>query len=193
MKKLIEYFDKRLAKPEPKFLNKPNKLILGVDGKEYWISRSVAVVAVVLGIWKDNIFVIGEQRSEKMDEPGKYCVPCGYLDFNESGYEAVVRELYEEVKFYVPDYILNLMTNNEEQPFFVQTDPSENRQNVALTYCLIYDFEKIGLPELQKCDEVKKVEWIPIERVNNKEMYDWAFLHQDRIKLAVEKFKEYLI
>ena len=205
-------------KNNPQFSNKPNQLVIAINdkgfrspvitliirlfkfllrvlgiAKEYWISRSPALVAVVLGIYKDNIFVLGEQRSKNMDQPGKWCVPCGYLDWNETGYDGVTRELYEEVGFYLPDYIVSLITDNDQQPFFVQTHPSENRQNVALTYGLVFDFEKTGLPAL-KTDpkEVTKAEWIPIERVLNKSIYDWAFKHDERIEMALIKYKAYL-
>ena len=185
--------EKIIEKQIPKFYNRPNELIRATYGKQYWISRAPAVVAVVLVIWKDNIFVLAEQRSEKMDNPGKWCCPCGYLDWDETGYQAVIREIYEEAGIFIPDYVLNLITNNEEQPFFVQTHPSENRQNVALTYCIILDCEKLGLPEFNKDDgEVTNIGWIPIEQVFNKK-YEWAFNHDERIQMAVEKFKSYLI
>ena len=190
MKKFTEYFSKRLEEPGPEFHNTPNKLIRS-DGKEYWISRSPASVVVVLGIYKDNIFVLAEQRSEIMDEPGRWCVVSGYLDWDETGFEAAKRELYEEVGFDCRKYIYELITDNDEQPFFVNSHPSENRQNVALTYCFIYEFGK-GLPKLGKSDEIKRAEWIPIDRVFNKEMYDWAFSHDIRIEMAVNKFKSYL-
>lgn len=192
MKKLSEYFSKRVieSEPEPKFNNSPNQCI-HYHGKDYWISRSAAVVGVVFAIHKDSIFVLAEQRSEKMDAPNKWCVPCGYLDWDETGYEAIVRELYEELKFNVEKHKSHLIFNNEEQPFYVNTKPSENRQNVALTYCLIFDFEK-ELPKLHKCDEVKDAKWIPLDRVQNKELYDWAFSHDERIEMAVNKFKEKL-
>ena len=45
----------------------------------------------------------------------------------------------------------------------VVTDTKENRQNIVLCYCLIYDFEKIGLPkhvENYKDSEIEKIKWI---------------------------------
>jgi 8-oxo-dGTP pyrophosphatase MutT (NUDIX family) len=157
--------------------------------REIWVSRSAAVVAVILAIHKDNIFVLAEKRSEKMDEPGKWCVPCGYLDWGETGYQAVKREAYEEIRFNVDKYKEHIITNNEEQPFFVNTEPSENRQNVSLSYCLVYNFEGHNLPKLVLSDEVLMAKWIPIEHING---YNWAFAHDERIKMAIEKFKDNL-
>ena len=74
-----------------------------------------------------------EKRSPIMDQPGKWCVPCGYMDCDESGIEAVIREVFEETSFYIPDLKHRLKSDNKGQPFFINTDPSENRQNIAIT------------------------------------------------------------
>jgi 8-oxo-dGTP pyrophosphatase MutT (NUDIX family) len=165
------------------------------DGKTIWESRSPAVVAVVLGIYKDNIFALTEKRSSTMqDEPGKLAIVSGYLDYDETGWEAVTREIYEETGFDVDKYKNQLIFDNDQQPWFVNTDPRENRQNVSLTYILIYDFSK-GLPrEVEKFQdsEIDSVRWMPVERVFDSRN-DWAFNHQNRIMDAVEKFQKYLI
>jgi 8-oxo-dGTP pyrophosphatase MutT (NUDIX family) len=45
------------------------------------------------------MYVLSTKRSSNMiDEPYKMCVPCGYLDWDESGPEAALRELQEETK-----------------------------------------------------------------------------------------------
>lgn len=179
----------------PKFKNRENKLHK-INGKDVWESRSPAVVVVILAIWKDNIFVLGEKRSETMmDVPGKWVVPCGYIDWDEHGWEAVRREVYEESGLDINKYKRYLVHDNDQQPFYVQTNPAENRQNIALTYCLIYDFSAIGLPQEpvnHKDSEVEKLEWIPIERIFNTK-YDWAFNHDERIEMAVNKFEKYLV
>jgi len=194
MNNLLNYFTEMLDKSKPEFNNRPNQCILGVDGKQYWISRSPAVVAVVFAIHKDNIFVMAEKRSSKMeDSPNKWAVPSGYLDWDETGSEAVERELWEELKFFKLKYDSHLIADNDEQPFYVNTNPTENRQNVALTYGYVYDFsDSLTLPKLCKSDEVSITQWIPIDRVKNSEMYDWAFSHDDRIEMAVTYFKKYL-
>jgi len=180
---------------KPTFKNKGNEEVELPDGRKVWLSRANAVVAVVLGIHMDNIFVLAEKRSSTMmDAPGLWAVPSGYLDWDESGWEAVVRELYEETSFYVPKYENNLITDNDQQPFFVRSDPGENRQNIAMSYCLIYDFSK-KLPkevESYKDSEVDEIKWIPIEQIFGSKR-KWAFNHDERIAMAVEKFEKYLI
>lgn len=180
---------------KPVFKNRGNEEVKLPDGRTVWLSRSAAVVAVVLGIYKDNVFVLTETRSKTMmDAPGLLAIPSGYLDWDESGWDAVSRELFEETGFDVRKYKNLLIFDNDEQPFFVRTDPGENRQNVAMTYIMIYDFTK-GLPkevEQFQDSEVEEVKWMPIENVfaGNKR---WAFNHDERVAMAVEKFQKYLI
>lgn len=180
---------------KPKFKNRGNEEVKLPDGRTIWLSRSPAVVAVVLGIYKDNVFALTEKRSATMmDAPNKLAIPSGYLDWDESGWEGVTRELYEETGFNVNKYKNQLVFDNDKQPWFVNTNPEENRQNVALTYIMIYDFSK-GLPrEVEKFQdsEVDSVRWMSIERVFDSRN-DWAFNHQNRIMDAVEKFQDYLI
>ena len=126
-----------------------------------------------------------------LDKPGRWCAPSGYLDWNESSWDAVVREVYEETSLYLPKYENVKLTDNDKQPFFVNTDPKENRQNVALNYCVIYDF-KNGLPnEIEKYQnkEISQIKWVPLEYIIK---YQLVFNHEERIKMAVEKFKNYL-
>jgi len=180
---------------KPKFKNRGNEEVKLPDGRTVWLSRSPAVVAVVLAIHKDNIFVLAEKRSKTMmDAPGMWAVPSGYLDWDESGWDAVVRELYEETSFYVPKFESNLIFDNDKEPWFVRTDPGENRQNIALSYCLIYDFSK-RLPteiETYKDSEIEEIKWIPVEQVLTSGK-QWSFNHDERIEMAVEKFQKYLI
>lgn len=180
---------------KPTFKNRGNEEVKLPDGRTVWLSRSPAVVVVVLGIYMDNIFVLTERRSAKMtDEPNKWAIVSGYLDWDESGWEGITRELYEETGFDVRKYKNQLIFDNDEQPWFVNTDPRENRQNVSMTYIMIYDFTK-GLPkevESFQDSEIAEVKWMPIEHVLNSGK-QWAFNHDERIEMAVEKFQKYLI
>ena len=87
-----------------KFNNTPNTLHT-IEGRMVPESRSVAVVGVIVAIDKHtslsylgckDIYVLAEKRSRNMDSPGKWCLPCGYLDWDETGPEALIREVYEE-------------------------------------------------------------------------------------------------
>ena len=124
------------------------------------------------------------------DAPGKYVVPGGYIDWDENGWNALRREVYEETSFLIDKYDEYLIYNNDKEPFYIMTEPKENKQNICLNYCLAFDFEKIGLPNETKKyidKEVAKIKWIPINEI---EIYDWAFSHDIRISAALEKFKK---
>ena len=166
---------------KPQFNNRSNK-VYKIDGQEIWESRSPAVVAVLFGITKNGTYVLSEKRSQNMqDEPGKWVLASGYIDWDESGWDALIREVYEETSFYMPNFEKYLIHDNNKTPFFVNTDPSENRQNVALSYLLVYDFKKKGLPrkvESYKDSEIEKVKWINFKDIFK---YTWAFSHDKRI------------
>ena len=177
-----------------KFKNSQNECY-DVDGKQIWVSRSVAVCSTILIEVKDRVYVLAGQRGDNAaDFKGKWNLICGYLDWDESGWDAVVRELYEETSFYVPKFESNLIFDNDKEPWFVRTDPGENRQNISLSYCLIYDFSK-RLPteiETYKDSEIEEIKWIPVEQVLTSGK-QWSFNHDERIEMAVEKFQKYLI
>lgn len=177
---------------KPIFKNKENTCYTIIkDGREkqIWNSRSCAMVAVVLGMFEKEIYALTIKRSEVMDFPNLYAVVSGYFDWNESALEALDREIYEETSLYLPE--LNkyeIHKDPEESPFFVNTNPKENRQNISLSYCVIYNFLKVGLPkniENYKNKEVSLVKWMNIKDIDN---YKWAFNHDERIKLALSKF-----
>ena len=91
-----------------KFNNRPNichnipaKTETGLETTRIlWESRSVAVVCVVL-LWKpfckEPWVLVSQRGPNSADYQGLYNVVCGYLDWDETGFEAVLRETWEEV------------------------------------------------------------------------------------------------
>jgi ADP-ribose pyrophosphatase YjhB (NUDIX family) len=133
-----------------------------------------------------------------MDSPGLWCVPCGYMDWDENGVEALTREVYEETGLYLPDYADHSLLNMED-PFYVKTDPAENRQNISLSYTNVYRFEEfdeekfnlvLSTIEKYKSEEVTKAKLIKITNINR---YQWAFNHNNRIQSAVDFIHESMI
>jgi len=179
-----------------KFNNRQNEEIK-VDGKTYWISRSVAVVGVHLAEHNDKMYVLVEKRSAKMDCPGKWAVVSGYLDWDESAYDAVLRETIEETGFDVLENRYWQVYNNNEEPIKVSSDPSRDaRQNVTLIYMFVYEYAD-GLPlevESFKNDEVDDVMWLDVELLSNDGLFSdpnvWAFHHDDVINNAIRKYNE---
>ena len=179
---------------KPVFKNRPNK-VYNVDGKEVWESRSGAVAAVILAIDKDKVFVLTEKRSQNMpDGAGMWACPSGYLDYDEDGWESMRREIYEETSFFVDEYEKYVVFDNNKDPWYTHTKPTENRQNIVLWYCIIYDFSKVGLPrqiESFKDKEIEKIKWMPLEKTFESGL-KWAFNHDERIEQVIVKFKKYL-
>lgn len=177
---------------DKKFNNKPNDLHLTSDGKEIWVSRSVAVNCLVIFQTKNIIpdyYVLSEKRGNGLsDESGKWCFPCGYLDWNESAKEAAIREVFEETGLDL-DYYLNngkVIVNDLEQPWFVDSNPSSNRQNVTLRHACIITDDKLPKITNKYSDpnEIELLRWIELDELIE---YDWAFGHDKIIREYLNK------
>jgi 8-oxo-dGTP pyrophosphatase MutT (NUDIX family) len=174
-----------------KFKNKPNELITTTDGRKLYHSRSVAVTGCI-GILKDlEFYFVIEKRGNApgLDSPGKWCIPCGYLDWNESGSDAIRREAWEEVGIDMHSLDAKHLALEEaeymDQPWMIKTEPDENRQNVSLRYGRVYIFKKYQkLPKLKAnndCEpnEVADAKWVKLDELNN---YQFAFNHKQVLK-----------
>lgn len=173
-----------------KFNNRQN-LCHNIDGKLVWESRSVAVVGVIF-IYKNLIpYVLVSRRGPNAANfQGKMNLVAGYLDWNESGFEALVRESWEETGFDLIDYLnknnnsVKLLQSNLEQPWSVNTKPSENNENVTLRYGVCFQIlENESFPTLtvennEIIGECEDPMWISIEDIDK---YDWAFNHDNII------------
>lgn len=168
-----------------------------VDGKEYWISRSVATCVFVFKIKGDELFALIERRGKgAADEQGKLASISGYLDFNENLEDATIRELKEETGF--------IANKDRLQFMYINSEPNEAHQNVTAHY--VYFAKKNEDFDLDRAvggekDEVSEVKWFkvgefnkpiknnqPVQNVYLKvDIYDikaedWAFGH-DRIMI----------
>ena len=178
----------------PVFKNRPNELITTTDGRKLFHSRSVAVVLVLVA--RDasgRMHFAIEKRGDKpgLDKPGLWCLPCGYLDWDETGYEAVRREVWEEIGLDLNQYQNKTLNGTFlDQPWFVKTKPGENRQNVTLRYSMVFLQEE--LPKLipnNACEpgEVAEAVWaLHSDILLNR--YQFAFNH-DKV---ISEFKSLL-
>jgi ADP-ribose pyrophosphatase YjhB (NUDIX family) len=146
------------------------------SGKEYWISRAVTVVILVIAEDDDCYPVIlAIQRSENTPDPeyvGCWCLPCGYVDYDETIAEAAARELFEEtgLEFNASDFkLVNIMDKPDR----------DKRQNITFRYIL--DLRNYSLEELcNRLEPVDKSEvsntyFIPLWQIP---AYKWAFNHE---------------
>lgn len=159
---------------ENKFSNVPNKLVKSEDGKEYWISRSVAVVSIVNVLCKGiNYYLINKRGKGTPDCQGMWNLPAGYLDYNETAYHAAMREVYEECGVYLPDYKIE---NDFTKVWMVRSSPDTNRQNVTLYHIFQFNVESLPLTtkENNEKDEVEEILWITHEQIKD---FDFCFKH----------------
>ncbi len=172
----------------PVFENKPNHSVKTEDGKEIWVSRSLSVVVTTL-LKKDNeLYVLLLQRGDSVHAAGKWCMPCGYLDWDETAPQCALREVWEETGM----DILSIPTDDIEywglaQPWDVNSNPSMNdKQDFALHYALVLNVDEfIELNNLNaEENEVLDLKWV---KLSDLMLYDIAFKHNER----VHKFLEY--
>lgn len=134
----------------PIFKNRQNELVTTTDGRRLFHSRSVAVVLVLVARDANGrMYFAIEKRGNKpgLDKPGLWCLPCGYLDWDENGYDAVRREVWEEIGLDLKQYQNEVLDGTFlDQPWFVKTEPGDNRQNVTLRYSMVIFQEE--LPKL---------------------------------------------
>jgi 8-oxo-dGTP pyrophosphatase MutT (NUDIX family) len=171
------------------FSNRNNERYI-INNKEIWYSRSVATGAVILLRCKDkddNITykVLLEQRSLIMDQPLKWCFPCGYLDWDETLEDSIIREIYEETNLYIPNFHNQLLYKTKE-PFYIGSDLENYRQNIHIFYGFVYNEHPLFYSSLSKDnDEINDLRWVLMQDLNQ---YDFAFKHNERIKLFLQKY-----
>jgi len=168
--------------------------MVNVNGspQEIWHSRSVAVVGVIIAELDGEKYVlIGQRGAGSPDCRGDWNVPCGYLDWDETGPEAFLREIFEETGVDLRDIPKSKIDGVSEiptstihmtRPFYVNTNPKEPSQNVSLSYGM--SFYCYSLPKLttenSEPNEVADVRWVKIKDLG---LFKFAFNHDIRIKM----------
>ena len=150
-------------------------------GREYWISRSVCVLTIVKAFnihGEECILVV--QRGKGTPDPeyiGSYCLPCGYVDFDETIKQAAARELKEETGLTFPISDFNLIGINDIPEL-------DKRQNITFRFLIktnipTEDLELLFTTKNSEKDEVSSIRFI---RIKDVDLYDWAFNHEELIK-----------
>ena len=160
---------------------KNHPLINPETGKEEWISRAVAVLVGIVGKTKEGIpCILAQKRGYKTPDPefrDCWCLPCGYLEYDETLREAAAREVFEETGVKLNKNYLSFWTINDNPK-------SDKRQNITVryTYEIVEDaVDNIKLStKYSEPGEVSEVKWIYLRNITN---YEWAFNHD---KLAKE-------
>lgn len=166
-----------------------NKQVIDKEtGEVIWKSRSMAVTACVVTMnptTREYNFLVERRGAGCPDYVGALAFPCGYLDWDETRRDAVIRELQEELGLDVdPRRILEWKTID---------DPSENHQNVVTRYIVVVNYDMISewikTADLNtearggEKDEVAEIKLIPYSKVQEEK--DWAFNHNEVIEELV--------
>ncbi len=123
--------------------------------------------AVVHAIVEDNGKLLLVKRTGDILETGKWGLPGGFLDRNETLEEGILRELKEETGW--QGEVITLFRINS-----LPNRPHEDRENIAIDF-IVKSIKQISLPD----HESSKVEWIPIEKLNP--LHTFAFDHGETI------------
>lgn len=140
---------------------------VNINGKEYWVSRSLAVAIFVYNPITKSILAVKRGKGCP-DNVSKWCCPCGYLDYDETLKDAAYRELHEETGL-VRDDVAEITIDH------IDDSLNSNRQNVTIIYkTIFYNLTDNLTKEFSEPDEIDDIKWISIENIDD---YDWAFNH----------------
>ena len=182
-------------------MSTPNYTITDKNtNKEYWISRAIVVVPLVFKEINGEVYTLVEKRGKKVSHRGKWCCPCGYLDWDETCIQACIREVKEETGIEL----------NEDNITFIDynSNPSQlDRQNVSMRFvCFVNNDVKVDISKLDTKGEVDDLKWIKIGKIKKNifniyrkifefdkhflynNQLNWAFNHDKLIFEVIYKF-----
>ena len=164
-----------------RFGNRQNPTHRVADGRILNESRSVAVTAVLIAFDPaDGVFhAIVSERGPAVDHTGKWCLVCGYLDWDESLADAVRREVHEEAGIDLKALEAAGQARVPSQPVYVQSDPGSPRQNVTARFSIELTTRPAPSGANAEPGEVADVKWMPVV-ASAIDALPWAFGH-DRI------------
>lgn len=164
-------------------------------GKIYWISRALAVTGVIMASDGNDFWFLLERRGPGCpDNVGKLCSVCGYLNWDETRLDAVLRETYEEIGLKPePSQVLEFATIDDPR--------RDAKQNVVTRYLIVYKYNdlvkyiKDGTINTDtysrggEKDEVSEFVFLSISQISCMSSEDFAFGHKEMIFEIVEEIK----
>lgn len=173
---------------DPKFKNVPNKKIKSEEnGTEHYLNRASSVIALPFfevegaNLGSDPLphqtplFLPVTKRSADMElYPNYWSLACGYLEWNEDIQSALIREVWEEVGLYLPDFF-----DVPSQPTWVESAPNAAEDDtIGFRYCL-YTVVK-DLPRLKpNSPDSVTTQFLPVEQLLDS--FKLAFNHNDLV------------
>src|SRR3990167_8203385 len=133
--------------------------------------RHVVVHAIVE---KDGTLLL-VKRAGPILETGKWSLPSGFMDRDETAGEAIIREILEETGWQCEVISLFRINTNPNRP-------KEDRQNISIEF-ICKPIKKIGDPD----KENSQVEWIAFEKLLPVD--EFAFDHGESVRLYLNHKK----
>ena len=134
--------------------------------------RHVVVDSIVINEDASEILLI--KRAEHMLQGGKWAMPGGFLDRDESTSVAILREMQEETGY--SGEVVKLLWFLDSPKRFNE----DNRQNVSFVY-LIKAKKRINDPD----NEVAEVKWYKINEIPDAK--DFAFDHYENVQRFIKE------
>jgi ADP-ribose pyrophosphatase YjhB (NUDIX family) len=147
----------------------PNTEVIDNSGNKYWISPSISVDALV--IVAGQVLVTRRSDAPEVSNPLKWCLPCGFMEWNETPLNACMRELCEETGIDIRE--LKLL-NNECTTDSYKRPHSENGTALQFVF-MLSDFPEVKL----NADECVAWAWVSVDELQK---YEWAFGHDRLIR-----------
>lgn len=111
----------------------------------------------------ENNEVLMEVRANTELTPGKIDLVSGHVNGNETGFEAIIRELREEVGIEQVDCRKLFQVNSKAKPLGFESKGKIRNFHIDF-YCLFAEREQIT--KMQK-EEIKSLKWVPLELALN--------------------------
>ena len=124
---------------------------------------------------KDDKILL-EKRAEHLPEGGKWGLPGGYMDRDETAEQAALRELKEETGWTAEISEMLRINSHPDRPH-------EDTQNIAIDF-ILNPLEKIGNSD----NEVTEMAWCEMDKLPPAEQF--AFDHLESIQLYLKYRRE---
>ena len=134
--------------------------------------RHVTVACLVV---KDGQTLL-TRRNQRLVEGGKWCLPGGYMDRDETTIETAKREVREETGWEVDSLQLLCINDNPKRP-------GTDRRDIDFIY-----FANAVTDSGVRDDEVEEQAWFPLTKLP--EPAEMAFDHLDHIRLYTNYLRE---
>ena len=132
------------------------------------------VTDVIVANDKNEILLV--KRADNLLNGGKFAIPGGFVDRDETISDAGAREMLEETGYDVESLSLFRIIDNPNRP-------QEDRQNIAFVY-----IAKVKGGEKTLNNEVSEISWFNVNQLPSKDQF--AFDHYETIQLYLKYLNE---